>query len=111
MNSAIAFDTPAAPSDPALSPADEITELKRKVEALEADKQELKKRAAERYKNMLHATRHAERTEQALQREKEDKMDMEMTAMKCFRGLKQTIADLEIQVSQEQRSERTFTLL
>lgn len=111
MNSAIAYDTPAAPPDPALSPADDIAELKRKVEALEADKEEIKKRAAERYKDMLHATRHAERTEQALQREKEDKMDKEMTTLKCFSGLKQRIADLEFQISQEQRSEHTFTLL
>ncbi|KAJ4329826.1 hypothetical protein N0V87_010531 [Didymella glomerata] len=111
MHAAITFDTPAVPPTPAMSPTEKIADLECQIKALKVRKQRAEKRAAERYKQMLHATRHAERTQVALKRETEDKLDSEMKAIKAFHALKQKIADLEHENAQEQRSARTFTQL
>jgi hypothetical protein len=111
MSAAIAFDTPTIPPAPAMSSTDRVAELERQVEALEAEKKDAEKRAAERYKNMLHATRHAERTEQALTREKEDTLDSKIKAMKCFNGLKKGTADLETDLALARKWENSHAQL
>jgi hypothetical protein len=111
MHATITFDTPAVTPTPAMSPTEKIADLESQIKALKVRKQSAEKRAAERYKQMLHATRHAERTQVALKRETEDKLDSEMKAIKAFHALKQKIADLEHENAQEQRSARTFTQL
>lgn len=111
MTAALAFDNPAVPPASTISPTDKTAGLERQITALKVEVKNAQKRAAERYKQMLHATRHAERTEQALQKEMEDKLDSETKAVKAFQGLKQRITDLEHENAQEQRSARTFNQL
>ncbi|KAF3046959.1 hypothetical protein E8E12_009511 [Didymella heteroderae] len=102
MNAAIAYDTGVATPATEASHTDRIVELESQIAALAGEKKETDMRAMERYKNMLHATRHAERVELALEREKEDKLDSELKAVRCFRGLKQRIASLETDLAKAQ---------
>jgi hypothetical protein len=111
MNAAITYDTPAAMPAVAMPPAETIADLERQIKKLKAETKATKKRAAERYTQMLHATRHAERTQEAFKREKEDRLDSEMKAVKAYCALKKKFDNLEQEDEQAQRSSRLHSQL
>ena len=100
-----AIAAPADPSPPAaMSQAEEIAELIRLNEELRAEKESAVKRAAKRYKDMMHANRRAERAEQALKNEVLERQDDRMKASALFCSYKRTIKNLEVAITQAQRT-------
>ena len=70
-------------------------ELQAEVDAAEAAAKAATDRAQIRYTEKLHANRDAERCKIAIDAVEKERLDDQVTTMRCFHGLKQTIARLE----------------
>lgn len=87
-----------------MSQTEDIAELKRCNEELRGEKEAAVKRAAVRYRDMMHANRRAERAEQAFNIEASERQDDQMRAASLFYSYKETINALEMGIAQAQRS-------
>lgn len=84
----------------AVSQTDDVTELQRDNKRLQTDIHAAEKRAAKRYKDMMHANRRAERAEAALKNQVTEREGDKMEAYKLFSHYKTTIKSLEETVAQ-----------
>ena len=87
-----------------MSQDEEIAELRHLNEALKFEKEAAVKRAARRFKDMMHANRRAERAEQAYKKEALERQDDQAKASTLFVDYKQTIKVLETNLMQAQRA-------
>lgn len=99
--------TPAAVPTPVLSQSEEIAELKRHNKTLKAERDATAKRASERCTNMMHANRRAERTEHALAKVEEERLDDQLKAVRLYNCFKERIAKLEFDLVQAQQFEHS----
>ncbi|KAJ4987671.1 hypothetical protein SVAN01_06838 [Stagonosporopsis vannaccii] len=84
-----------AASCTATSQDEEVTNLKRNMELLKAEKKSALQRAGNRYREMMHANRRAERAEQALKHEKAEREGERMRATTLVISYKSTIENLK----------------